>query len=251
MVGQSNIDNANSYDQHGNPANREYDLGRDGAFIRYRILIGQFYTSGDMKAPIEALQIKGFRVENVKNEDEFISKLRSNHYQIAWVISSSTIENNTFISTLIDFHSTGGSIFLFADNIPYVSHASEFLNRKFGIILTGNYPGNKTLVFKENGYLKTGCFGQHEIFTGIKNLFEGVTICHPVYSKSISRKSMTTVATSTGGNPYIVVFDPPADSTEGRLCLDCGFTKLFINWNSPGTARFIVNVTCWLARAKK
>jgi len=251
MAGQNNIDNANSYDQHGNPINREYDLGRDGAFIGYRILIGQFYTSGDMKEPIEALKVKGFQVENVKNEDEFILKLRSNHYQIAWVISSSTIQNTTFITTLIDFHSAGGAIFLFADDIPYVAHASEFLNQKFDITLTGNYQGGRTLVFKENGYLQAGCFGHHEIFTGIKNLFEGVTICHPVYSKSKKHQSMMTVATATDGNPYIIVFDPPANSVEGRLCLDCGFTKLFINWNSAGTARFIVNVSCWLARAKK
>jgi hypothetical protein len=251
MAGQSNINNANSYDQHGNPTNREYDLGRDGAFIGYRILIGRFYRSGDMKELIEALQIKGFQVENVKNESEFISKLRSNHYQIAWIISSNDIQNTGFISTLIDFHSVGGAIFLLADNIPYVSHASEFLNKKFGITLTGDYPGNKTLVFKENGYLEAGCFGQHEIFTGIKNLFEGVTICHPVYLPSSSQNSLITVATATDGNPCIAVFDPPVDSSEGRLCLECGFTKLFINWDSAGTARFIVNVTCWLARGNK
>jgi hypothetical protein len=251
MAGQSDTNNADSYDRHGNPTNREYDLGRDGAFTGYRILIGQFYRSGDMTEPIGALKIKGFQVENVKDELEFISKLQSNHYQIAWVISSNTIQSTKFVSTLIDFHSAGGAIFLFADNIPYISHASEFLKRKFGITLTGNYPGNKTLVFKENGYLQPGCFGQHEIFTGIKNLFEGVTICHPVYSISTNRKLMNTIATANDGNPCIVVFDSPSNSSEGRLCLDCGFTKLFINWDSAGTARFVVNVSCWLAKAKK
>jgi hypothetical protein len=251
MAGRSNISDANAYDEYGNPTDREYDLGRDGAFIGYRILIGQFYTSGDMNAPIEALKMKGFHVENVKNELEFISKLQSNHYQIAWVISSRSIQSTTFIPTLIDFHSAGGAIFLFADNIPYICHASEFLDRKFGIILTGNYPGNKTLAFRENGHLRAGHFGQHEIFTGIKNLFEGVTICHPVYLTPKNDTSMITIATATDGNPCIAVFDPPVDSAEGRLCLDCGFTKLFINWNSAGTARFIVNVSCWLAKANK
>ena len=204
-----------------------------------------------MKEPIKALQIKGFHVENVKTEHEFLSKLRTKSYQIAWVISSSTIDNDTFISTLIDYHSTGGAIFLFADNIPYVAHASEFLNKKFNIRLTGNYPGNKTLIFKENGYTHSGHFGRHEIFTGIKNLFEGVTICHPVYSLSTDRKTLLTVATATDGHPCVSIYDPSIDSNEGRLCLDCGFTKLFINWNSPGTARFIVNVSCWLARVRK
>jgi hypothetical protein len=203
-----------------------------------------------MKEPIKALEMKGFHVKNVKDEIDFLSKLRTNHYQIVWVISASKIINATFISTLLDFHSAGGAVFLFADNVPYVSHASQFLNKKFGITLIGNYQGNKTLKFNEDSYSKAGRFGQHEIFTGIKNLFEGVTICHPVYSLSISRQEMITVASATDGNPCIVIFDPPADSGEGRLCLDCGFTKLFINWDSAGTARFIVNASCWLARAK-
>ena len=251
MAGQSNIKDANAYDEYGNPMNREYDLGRDGAFAGYRILIGQFYTSGDMSAPIAALKMKGFHVDNFKNEFEFISKLQSNTYQIAWVISASSIESSAFVSALLDFHSSGGAIFLFADNIPYICHASEFLHRKFGIVLTGNHPGNKTLRFRDNGHLNAGYFGQHEIFTGIQNLFEGVTICHPVYLKPRNQTPMITVATATDGNPCIALFDPPIDSSEGRLCLDCGFTKLFINWNSAGTARFIVNVSCWLAKAKK
>jgi hypothetical protein len=203
-----------------------------------------------MKQPIEALEMKGFHVDNVKDEIDFLSKLRTNHYQIIWIISASHILNTTFIPALIDFHSTGGSIFLFADNIPYVTHASKFLDKRFGITLTGNYQGNKTLRFNDGGYSKAGRFCQHEIFTGIKNLFEGVTICHPVYSIPTSRKEMITVATATDGQPCIAIFDPPAGSGEGRLCLDCGFTKLFINWNSAGTARFVVNATCWLARAK-
>lgn len=251
VAGQSAIKEAHAYDQYGNPIDSEYDLGRDGAFHNYRILIGQFYTSGDMTDPIHALKLKGFQVENVKNEIEFIAKLRTNNYQIAWVISSSSIESDTFISALTEYHSKGGAIFLFADNLPYICHASEFLHRKFGIVLTGNHPGNKTLRFKENGHFHLGHFGQHEIFTGIQNLFEGVTICHPVYLTSRGRSSMVPVATATDGNPCIVVFDPPMHSNEGRLCLDCGFTKLFINWNSPGTARFIVNVSCWLAKARQ
>lgn len=204
-----------------------------------------------MTAPIDALKRKGFHVDNVKNEPEFLQKLQSKYYQIAWVISASSIETSTFISSLLEFHSTGGAIFLFADNIPYIHHASEFLHKKFGIILTGNHPGNKTLRFKENGHTQIGHFGQHEIFTGIQNLFEGVTICHPVYLAPRGRSSMNTVATATDGNPCIVVFDPPMHSDEGRLCLDCGFTKLFINWNSAGTARFVVNVSCWLAKVKR
>ncbi|CAF3805265.1 unnamed protein product [Rotaria sp. Silwood1] len=249
VAGKSNIIDANGYDRYGNPTGREYDLGRDGAFMGFNILIGQFY-SFDMEKPIDALKIKGFQVKHVKTENECITELASNRYQIAWIISTNQIQNPTFISAIITFHSSGGAIFLFADNTPLVCHASEFLKTKFGITIDGDYYGNKTLTYKENGHQQTGHFGQHEIFTGIANLFEGITICHPIYSTPASRTVFVTIATATDGNSSIAVYDPPSTSTEGRLCLDCGFTKLYCNWDSAGTARYIVNASCWLLGIK-
>ncbi len=190
-------------------------------------------------------------MKHVKTENECITELASNRYQIAWVISTNQIQNPSFISALTAFHSSGGSIFLFADNTPYVCHASEFLKAKFGINVEGNYQGGKTLTYKENGHQQTGHFGQHEIFTGITNLCEGITICHPVYSTPESRQVFVTIATATDGDSSTAVYDPPATSSEGRLCLDCGFKKLYINWNSAGTARYIVNVSCWLLGIEK
>jgi hypothetical protein len=255
-AGKSNITNASGYDQYGNPKGRTYDLGRDGVYTEFHILIAQFYidTQFDDKAmqvPIDALKVKGFQVKHVKTENECITELASNRYQIAWIISTDQIKNPIFISVLTTFHSSGGAIFLFADNTPYVCHASEFLRTKFGMTVEGSYEGNKTLTYKENGHQQTGHFGQHQIFTGIANLYEGITICHPVYSTSASRKVFVTIATATDGNSSIAVYDPPPASNEGRICLDCGFTKLYTNWDSAGTARYIVNVSCWLLGIEK
>lgn len=249
-AGESNIIGAKSYDKHGNPVGTAYDLGRDGSFKGYNILIGQFYTETEfnagMKKPIDALKIKGFEVKHVQNESAFLSELRSKRYCVAWVISSISISDATFISTLMEFHSAGGAIFLFADNTPYTCHASDFLKKKFGVTLTGEFYGGQILKYNENGCQTAGHFGKHDIFTGINHLFEGITICHPVYSISANRELLRTLATATDGNPCISVLDPSAKSTEGRLCLDCGFTKLYINWDDAGTARYIVNVSCWL-----
>ncbi|CAF2129264.1 unnamed protein product [Rotaria magnacalcarata] len=255
-AGESNIEKAALYDKYGNPVGRAYDLGRDGSFTEYNILIGQLYLGGElsdeaMQKPIDALKVKGFQVKHVRGESAFLSELRSKRYQIAWVISTNSTADATVILALTEFHSTGGGIFLFADNIPYISPASEFLNETFGVTLTGYFHGSQTLTYKENGYLSAGNFGQHYIFTGIKHLFEGVTICHPVHSTAASSGVLITVATATDGNPNISLFDPPTKSTKGRLCLDCGFTKLFINWDDAGTKRYIVNVSCWLTAIDK
>jgi hypothetical protein len=256
VAGKSNIIDAAQYDRYGNPTGREYDLGRDGAFNGFNILIAQLYSDFQfndtaMQLPINALQAKGFQVKHVKSEDECLRELASNRYQIAWIISTSQIQNPSFTAALTTFHSTDGSIFLFADNPPYICHASEFLKTKFGITVEGCYYGTQTMTYKEDGHQETGSFGQHEIFTGISNLYEGHTICHPVYSTTASRKVFMTIATATDGNSSIAVYDPPLTSTEGRLCLDCGFTKLYINWDSAGTARYIVNASCWLLGVEK
>ncbi|CAF1118764.1 unnamed protein product [Rotaria sp. Silwood1] len=256
VAGRSSIIEATDRDQYYNPTGRIYDLGRDDAFNGYSILIAQFYIDSQfndtaMKVPIDALKVKGFQVIHVKTEDECITQMASNRYDIVWVISTNQIQNSSFISALTKYHSSGGAIFLFADNAPYVCHVSEFLKTKFGITVEGNYYGDKTLAYKENGHQKTGHFGQHDIFTGIENLYEGVTICHPVFSTPASRTKFTVIATATDGNASIAVYDPPATSTEGRLCLDCGFTKLYIKWDSAGTARYIVNASCWLLGMEK
>ncbi|CAF3182975.1 unnamed protein product [Rotaria sp. Silwood2] len=91
------------------------------------------------------------------------------------------------------------------------------------------------------------CWNQQQC----QNLYEGITICHSIYSTPASRTKFTIIATATDGNSSIVVYDPPATSTEGRLCLDCDFTKLYRKWDSAGTARYIVNASCWLLGIEK
>ncbi|CAF4238022.1 unnamed protein product [Rotaria sp. Silwood2] len=256
VAGKSSIIDARGYDQYHNPVGRIYDLGRDGAFSDFNILIAQFYIDSEfndtaMKVPIDALKVKGFQVKHVKTENECITEMASNCHQIVWILSTNQIQNPSFISALTKYNSNGGAIFLFADNAPWLCHASEFLRTKFGITLEGDYYGDKTLAYKENGHQQTGYFGQHDIFTGIENLYEGITICHPIYSTPASRTKFTIIATATDGNSSIAVYDPQTTSTEGRLCLDCGFTKLYRKWDSAGTARYIVNASCWLLGIEK
>ena len=211
----------------------------------YRILIGQFYSSGDMGPPIEVLNRAGFSVDNTKDERSFLVKLDTNHYDLVWILSANRIYHREFLPKLFDYHRNGGPIFLLADNAPYVAHASAFLEKKFGLILVGSYDGNQTLSFKENGNLMRSHFGEHEIFHGIQHLFEGVTISSPLIFSSNKENSMKTIATASHAYPCISVFE---SSNEGRLCLDCGFTKLFINWDPEETGRFIVNVSNWLIK---
>jgi hypothetical protein len=76
--GKSNITDASGYDQYGNAIGTTFDLGRDGAFKDFNILIARFYVYGQfddkaMQVPINALNVKGFQVKHVKTENECIT----------------------------------------------------------------------------------------------------------------------------------------------------------------------------------
>lgn len=46
-------------------------------------------------------------------------------------------------------------------------------------------------------------------------------------------------------NHYAVMYSE-RDDVKGRVVVYCGFTKLWLNWNSAGTGRYVSNATCWL-----
>jgi len=47
-------------------------------------------------------------------------------------------------------------------------------------------------------------------------------------------------------------YNPSCKDTEvGRILLDCALTKLYCNWDDAGTARYVVNATCWLVAAER
>ncbi len=134
----------------------------------------QFYNISAGKSIIsDAKTYDKFNNSSERKHDLGKDNAYKKRHHIAWIISTQTIEEANFISVLNTFQNAGGAIFLFGDNEPWLSHANEYVKMKFGITLTGNYIGNQTLTFKENGHNQTGFFGQHYIFTGIQNLYEG------------------------------------------------------------------------------
>ena len=72
------------------------------------------------------------------------------------------------------------SLFIWADNTPLTYHANLILKHKFkGMFLEGDYYGNK-IITGEDFATKQKFNMNHAIAYGLNNLFEGITICHPV-----------------------------------------------------------------------
>jgi len=191
----------------------------------------------------KALHEKGFRIKCTESEDDFIDGLAQ--ADVAWVVSSEKAPSAKLVDACVKFQESGKGLALWADNDPYVSTINGILEKLDPKVkLSGNTPGSKTLNVGEAS--KKGEFKRHIITSGIAKLFEGITLCYP--QGDLSGSLFDVVATSSDGHPSILYADYNTDlpPSSGRILLDCGFTKLYHNFDTAGTARYIRNVCVWL-----
>jgi hypothetical protein len=83
----------------------------------------------------------------------------------------------------------------------------------------------------------------HLITTGLENVFEGITISTVHDPNNV----MTPLIWSTDGNVVTSILD----DQQHRLIIDGGFTRLYCNWDSAGTGRYIKNAAAWLVNVEK
>jgi len=239
---------AESIDENRNPVGREYDLGIEGAFNLFSIIIIFFQTCfhGYSTCLEEALRSKGFKVTVANAIPEFLSQLHE-HDQ-AWVVSSglNINEHSEFVQEIVKFHESGKGIFIWSDNEPLFVEANSILDKILpGVKLIGNTGADKILQPESsnaNGLQPTkGHFARHLITTGIVSLYEGVTISYP--NKILPQ--MTVIGQSTDNNPCFFCVEPKG---KGRIMVDCGYTKLYdYTWNkTAGTERYVRNCAVWL-----
>eukprot|EP01099_Mayorella_cantabrigiensis_P002150 TRINITY_DN1944_c1_g1_i1.p1 TRINITY_DN1944_c1_g1~~TRINITY_DN1944_c1_g1_i1.p1 ORF type:complete len:330 (+),score=89.00 TRINITY_DN1944_c1_g1_i1:1136-2125(+) len=113
--------------------------------------------------------------------------------------------------------------------------------------LSGNTPGDRLL--KVGDGTKAGEFSRgHILLTGIVNIHEGVTICHPSSDTKHPDKPWQLLATSTDKKPCMMTVEPRPDQSWGRIVIDCGFTKLYDSYwaSTAGTERYVLNAAVWV-----
>jgi len=236
-------DSESKFDVYQNPQGEGYDLGKDGEFSEFVVLIGQFY-SFDIANAKKALEKKGFVVILTTETKFFLDALPK--ADIAIIISgASNTGSKDFAQKVAEFHKAGGALYIWGDNGPYVKHANEVLPLVLNdskVQLSEDYTHAQKILSLGNALTK-GQFGPHIITTGIVKLYEGHTICYPN-----SLGPLKVLATSSDGHPAVCYADNESlrDMACGRVIVDCGFTKLYLQWDDAGTARYIMNAAVWL-----
>lgn len=242
-AGISNIPTAIK-DSYGNPMGSQYDLAQDGSFKGYTIVVLNFCNEVDFKEPAKALEKKGFKIIEYKYDIDLenIKNILDDDRSQLWVISDKhhalSGKNIEFIS---DYFKSGHGVYIWGDNDPYFVDANKILKKLFNASMSGDYIGSKVLGVQK-GQGKPGIIENHVITTGITNFFEGITIAN-ITSSGILTPLIYSSDCKVVASYY--------DLNGQRAIADGGFTRLYCNWDSAGTDRYIVNAAAWLANIER
>lgn len=238
-AGQTTIIGAQK-DSQGNAEGTQYDLAEDGGFDGHTILVLHFYTGDgfDFAKPTAALVEKGFNVIRHTTPPP-VNQLRSELSSASqvWIISSDVQQlSGEHLNVINDFFQQGKGVYIWGDNHPYYVDANAVASKLLGCSMSGNSMGNKVvneaMSNGQNGFIK------HQITTGLEFLYEGHTIAQIHYSE----EQLIPILRGSDGHVVTACYD----SGGKRAILDGGFTRLYVQWDDAGTARFVKNAAAWL-----
>lgn len=235
-----------SADSYGNAEGNQYDLAVDGAFEGQTIAVLHLYTGEgfNFELPKNALKEKGFSVYRWMNQPPSAEELKKGLDQACqlWIISSSTqMLNAEHLAVIKEFFDSGKGVYIWGDNEPYYADANYVARGLIGVEMTGNTMGNKVVDLMMGGK-KVGIMPNHLITTGLQHLYEGITI-----ATLSNNEDLEPLLYGSDGNLVTAVYEKDGK----RLILDGGFTRLYINWDTAGTGRYVKNAAAWLVNVEK
>ena len=233
-------------DAWGNAQGNQYDLVRDGAFEGQTVAVLHFYTqeSFDFALPEAALAEKGFSVYRWAGAAPSVDELKAGLEKAnqLWLISgSSRLLSDEHIAVIDAFFDEGHGVYIWGDNDPYYADANAVADALFGASMSGNLSGGQSVTMK-GGFDAKGFVPGHDITTGLEHLFEGITI-----ATLADDQDLEPLLYGSAGNLVTATY-----AKDGkRAVLDGGFTRLYCNWDTAGTARYVKNAAGWLANYER
>lgn len=236
-----------SKDNFGNVKGNQYDLAVDGAFEGQTIVVLHLYTGEnfDFEKPKAALKEKGFSVYRYINQPpspEELEKSLDKACQL-WVISNtSQMLTDEHAEVIKRFFYSGKGVYLWGDNDPYHADADFLAQKLIGVTMSGTYMGAQNVTFKSDS-TTSGMQKDHLITTGLEYVYEGITISQ-IHDPN---KKMKPLIWSTDGNVVTAIYEDQGQ----RLIIDGGFTRLYYNWDTAGTGRYVKNAAAWLVNYER
>ena len=233
-------------DGHGNAQGNQYDLAVDGAFEGQTVAVLHFYTGEgfDFSLPQAALKQKGFSVFRWINAPPRPEELRAKLKMASqlWIISNSDRRlTDEHVAVIKEFFDSGKGVYIWGDNQPYYADANVVGQALLGVQMTGDLPGGSNVGIQKKGE-KAGVMANHLLSTGLENVFEGITI-----ATIDGNQSLKPLIYGSAGNLVTAVYEKDGK----RAIFDGGFTRLYLGWETAGTARYVKNAAAWLANYER
>lgn len=227
------------------------DLGLPDAFKEYKILIGEFSpipTIEDVIVPALRRR-KGFTVNSTQSERKFAEELTESEYDLAWIISGNEVQDGSsaqFAQAVLQFHESGGGLFVWAGEAPLLAHANLAVAAILGqdFQLSGSKSGPEQLNQRDSLVADEAAFVRHLITTGLRTLSQAPSFAGV---DNISNKLAIIAGTTTSPSILASAIDtfPPYC---GRIVLDLAQSKLGgfdSEFSHPDLLCYILNASCW------
>ena len=141
------------------------------------------------------------------------------------------------------FFDAGHGVYLWGDNAPYVGDADLVARALFDVELKGDpYDAGEQVVGRQLEPGATGLLADHLLTTGIEQLYEG-------HSIAFMPKVGPLKPLIVGTQKHVVA--AYYDQGGKRAIVDGGFTRLYIQWDTAGTGRYVKNSAAWLANYER
>jgi hypothetical protein len=233
-------------DRYGNATGHDYDLAVDGAFEGQTVVVLHLYTGEgfDFALPKRAIRDKGFSVfrwldkpPSAAELDKALSKACE-----LWIISGSYQQlNGEHLAVIKKFFDAGHGLYIWGDNDPYNGDANFVAGALFGAHMSGDLEGMQVVGLQQKPN-KRGLRPNHALSTGIERLFEGHTVA------TIAPTQVLEPLFYGSADNLIAAF---YDKDGKRAILDGAFTRLYWNWDTAGTERYVKNAAAWLANFER
>ncbi len=240
------VEQAPVRDSFGNAAGNNHDLAIDGAFEGQTVAVIQLYTGEgfDFHLPRAALKEKGFSVyrwsDGVPTPEE-LEKALAKSSQL-WVIANEQhLLTDAHLKVIKKFFDAGHGVYIWGDNEPYYADANFIAEGLFGTQMLGDVMGDQ-VVGLEHQPGGPGVLPNHLLTTGLEHLYEGITI-----ATIQPNSTLKPLIYGSAGNLVAAYYDHDGK----RAILDGGFTRLYLKWDTAGTARYVKNAAAWLVNYER
>ena len=193
-----------------------------------------------------------------------------------------------FIKVIIKFWENGGGLGLFSDNAPFTFQTNLILEKLFekksfkdtiNFRVGGFHEGKKILKGVESGNLEEkGTFNrkvqvvdtyQRPLIThSLYEMYEGNTVSYIIENPNNDEilyfgknEDLKMITDPNKLKPFIPLSKDSdggynslfycSNEDEGDIIIDCSYTKFFLEMDTTGTPRYLMNICSWLAAIEK